>query len=294
MFALLAVRVIVAIVALFIAAAGFVTYFFLHGRPPEPVAPAVVEAPRRVGPEHSMIGMSVEGRSIDAYTYGNGPTQLLFVGGIHGGYEWNSVVLAYTAMDYLAVHPEIIPTNVTLTIIPSANPDGVYKVVGKAGRFSVVDVSASEDHSPGRFNAHGVDLNRNFDCKWQATGMWKNKTVSAGTAPFSEPESAALRAFILKIHPTAVVWWHSMAGAVYASQCEGGMLPQTLTLMNAYAQASGYPAVKEFTAYPTTGASEDWLASQGIPAITVELSTHESVEWEKNLAGIRMLFDLYK
>ncbi|MDZ4226479.1 MAG: hypothetical protein U1C66_03235 [Patescibacteria group bacterium] len=64
--------------------------------------------------------------------------------------------------------------------------------------------------------------------------------------------------------------------------------------MNAYATASGYPAVDSFDAYEITGDAEGWLASVHIPAITVELSTHESVEWEQNLAGVMALFDLYK
>ena len=48
------------------------------------------------------------------------------------------------------------------------------------------------DVSSARFNADGVDLNRNFDCDWAPTGTWQNKTVSGGTAAFSEPEAAAI------------------------------------------------------------------------------------------------------
>jgi 3-deoxy-D-arabino-heptulosonate 7-phosphate (DAHP) synthase len=49
---------------------------------------------------YKVVGTSVEGRKIESYTYGNGDTHLLLVGGIHGGYEWNSVALAYQVMDY--------------------------------------------------------------------------------------------------------------------------------------------------------------------------------------------------
>ena len=42
----------------------------------------------------TVIGTSVEGRNIEATTYGSGDTHLLLVGGIHGGYEWNSSILA--------------------------------------------------------------------------------------------------------------------------------------------------------------------------------------------------------
>lgn len=280
-------RVIAAIVVVVALAAGVI--IAVRNNAGEPMR----EAPESNYPEQSVIGTSVEGRAIEAYTFGKGEKQLLFVGGIHGGYEWNSVVLAYTFLDYLNAHPEAIPTNLTVTVIPSANPDGVYKVIGKEGRFTPLDVPAESSTVPGRFNAHTVDLNRNFDCNWKPEAKWKGNTVSGGTAPFSEPEAAAFRDFVLKQKPNAVVFWHSQANAVYASACNSGILPETLNIMNAYAHASGYQAVKSFDAYEVTGDAEGWLASVGIPALTVELQTHETVEWERNLAGIKALFDYY-
>lgn len=243
---------------------------------------------------HKVIGTSVEGRNIQAFTYGNGPKHLMFVGGMHGGYEWNSVLLAYQFMDYLSANHGAIPTDLTVTVIPSANPDGVYAVTGKDGRFTVADVSTStKTLALGRFNAHNVDLNRNFDCKWQAKSTWQTKTTSAGTAAFSEPETLAIRDFVKADNPVAVIFWHSMSNAVYASECKKGILPETLDIMNAYAQASGYPAVKTFDAYAVTGDAEGWLASINIPAITVELKTHEAIEWDRNLVGVKALFEYY-
>lgn len=52
-------------------------------------------------PRSEVVGSSVQGRPIYAYNYGTGSSTLLLVGGMHGGYEWNSVLLAYQAMDYL-------------------------------------------------------------------------------------------------------------------------------------------------------------------------------------------------
>lgn len=243
-------------------------------------------------PIHQVIGYSVEKRSIDAYTYGSGGTHLLFVGGIHGGYEWNSVLLAYEFLDYLNTHPEFIPDSLSVTVIPNANPDGVYTVVKKEGRFTTEDVPEG-DTASGRFNALGVDLNRNFDCKWQPESMWRGEVVSAGSSPFSEPEAMAIQNFVLTNKPGAVVFWHSQANAVYASECEAGILPETRNVMNTYAGAAGYPAVDTFDAYTITGDAEGWLASINIPAITVELSTHEAIEWEKNLAGITALIQYF-
>ena len=197
-------------------------------------------------------------------------------------------------MDYLEKNPAAIPKNLTIAVVPSANPDGVYKVIGKEGRFTEEDAkSLPEEKAPGRFNANKVDLNRNFDCKWKPEGVWKGNVVSAGAEPFSEPEARALRNFVLKNNPSAVIFWHSQSNAVYASECEAGILPETLNIMNAYSKASGYPAVKSFTSYEVTGDAEGWLASIGIPAITIELKTHDTVEWDRNLTGIKAIFNYY-
>lgn len=241
-----------------------------------------------------VIGSSVEGRDIQVHTFGNGEKKLLFVGGIHGGYEWNSVYLAYEMIDYLTANIEKVPDDVSVAIIPSLNPDGVFTVLGKEGRFALTD-TRSEDTSAGkgRFNAHDIDLNRNFDCKWEPESMWRGNVVSAGEEAFSEPEAAALRAYVNTEEPEAVVFWHSQSNAVYASECEEGVLPETLTLMNTYADAAGYPKVETFDAYEITGDAEGWLASIGIPAVTVELSTHDTIEWDKNLSGVQALMSHY-
>jgi len=272
------------IIVLIVAAVGFGIFLASRNKPePAPIVEPVS------GPVEKTIGTSVQGRAIKSYTYGSGTTHLAFVGGIHGGYEWNSVLLAYQMMDHLAANPTLIPANQKVTIIPSANPDGVFKIIGKEGRFALADVPTG-DQSVGRFNANGVDLNRNFDCKWQSEATWRGNKVGAGTAAFSEPEARAIRDFMLAEKPKAAIFWHSQANAVYASECTAGVLPETRAIMNAYATAAGYKAIDTFDAYPVTGDVEGWLASINIPAITVELSTHETIEWEKNLAGAKALF----
>ncbi len=283
-------RTLIALIVVVLLGAGI--FAVVRLRAPEPEQPQAPEAEDVF--VRTTIGASVEGRTLEAYTYGEGDTHLLFVGGVHGGYEWNSVLLAYQFIDYIEANPSVVPSGLSVTVIPSANPDGLYKVVGKEGRFAAADVSVSPDIlASGRFNARGVDLNRNFDCKWKPESTWRSQTVSAGTSAFSEPEAAALRDFILKNTPDAVVFWHSQSNAVYASECAAGILPKTLDVMNTYANASGYPPVASFDAYEVTGDAEGWLASINIPAVTVELSTHETVEWERNLAGAKALFQLY-
>lgn len=276
---------------------GGVTYFMI------PDSPQVSETPKQVSEvkdtvaapyTESVIGQSVEGRDIVALTFGNGNTNLLFVGGMHGGYEWNSTLLAYEYIDYLIYNPSEVPEDLTLTIIPSLNPDGLAKVVSKDGPFTLADIpDPSSRVAEARFNAHNVDLNRNFDCKWAPESTWRGEVVSAGTKAFSEPEAAALRDFVLAHNPSAVIFWHSKANNVYASECEDGVLPETLSLMSTYARQAGYGEVPVFDAYPITGDAEGWLASIGIPAVTVEFETGNSSEWTRNLAGITATLELY-
>ncbi|MES2470840.1 MAG: M14 family metallopeptidase [Patescibacteria group bacterium] len=286
-------RIAVSVAAIIVIVVAVVYGQYAAKKPPVEAPKPVVVSP---DPRISKIGSSVEGRAIESYAFGKGPINLAFVGGIHGGYEWNSVLLAYQFIDYFTAHPELIPPNVTVNIIPSANPDGVYKVIGVNGRFALTDVPADDGTASGlgRFNANNVDLNRNFDCKWKPESMWRSKKVSAGTSAFSEPEARAVRDFVATTSPSAVVFWHSQANAVYASECQNGILPKTLDLMNKYSVASGYKAVSSFDSYEVTGDAEGWLASIGIPAITVELSTHATLEWEKNLAGVKAILESYK
>jgi len=262
--------------------------------------PKVVEQPASevVSVSTKVIGTSVEGRSIEEYSFGTGTSTIILVGGMHGGYEWNSVVLAYKMIDYLTEDPLRVPSDMTIKIIPNLNPDGVTKVANKEGKITETDVLIKSDTTGiGRFNANGVDLNRNFNCKWQATSTWKGAPVKAGTQPFSEPEATALWDSVQGLEGArelrAVVFWHSQANAVYASECENGVLPITTDIMNAYAGASGYTPVSSFDAYPVTGDAEGWLASIGIPAITVELKTHTSVEWEENRKGVEALLNYF-
>lgn len=257
--------------------------------------PEVVEEILEPGPEPepyyttAVIGQSVQGREIVVQKYGRGDTELLFVGGIHGGYEWNSVLLAKEMSSYFATNPRAVPEDLTIAIIPNLNPDGYALAVDENELVLDVENRLAE----GRFNANGVDLNRNFDCKWAPESTWRGNVVSAGTGPFSEPEAVALRDYVLANNPAAVTFWHSQANNVYASECETGPLPETLEIMNLYATAADYGAVASFDAYPVTGDAEGWLASVGIPAITVELKSYQSTEWNQNIAGVGALMEYY-
>ncbi len=245
--------------------------------------------------DETIIGTTVSGRPITAYHFGEGETELLFIGGIHGGYSWNTALVAYELVDYLDENPNLIPDNVTVTVIPVLNPDGLFETVGTFGRFAPAMATglSEEKRIAGRFNANEVDLNRNFDCEWDAEGTWQSRTVSGGSAPFSEPESAALRDFVQEYTPSAVVTWYSAAGGVYSSNCLNGVSAETKSLTALFASASGYKPYESFDFYEITGDMVNWFAKNNVPAISVLLTNHTDTEWEKNRAGIEAVISSY-
>jgi len=257
----------------------------------EPLVKEVVPA---VDKTKTVLGVSAQGRDLVAYHYGDGAKEVIFIGGIHGGYSWNTVLVAYELMDYLAAGTSTVPAGVKVTVIPALNPDGLFATVGTTSRFAAAQVPASEDlRVAGRFNGNTVDLNRNFDCDWQANAKWQNKDVSGGTTVFSEPETLAVKNYIEQVKPAAVVVWYSAAGGVFASNCHDGVLPETAELTKLFARASGYRAYDNFNFYEITGDMVNWLAKEKIPAISVLLTDHKSTEWSKNLAGIKALLNYY-
>ncbi|MDY7042312.1 MAG: M14 family metallopeptidase, partial [Chloroflexota bacterium] len=218
-------------------------------------------------PTYLTIGYSVEGRPIEAHRFGSGRHQVALVGDIHGGYEANTHQLLLELLAHFEAHPEDVPPAVTLWLIPVANPDGL-----------------ALDR---RFNARGVDLNRNADTDLDgcAGNDWQPDTFTSdgqhrgagGDYPFSEPETRALRDFLRQSH--VVISYHSYAGAVFAGGC--GTHGPTLRLAQVLAQATGYDLPAEgWTAYPTTGGLADYLTDLGVAAAEIELTDKQHTEFE--------------
>ncbi len=245
---------------------------------PQPATPTV-PAPTALlfdsfAGEPVVIGSSHGGRALTAQRYGTGARVLLLVGGIHGGWEANTVKLMQDLSAHFTDTPEDIPAGVALLIIPVANPDGL--------------ALAEEDGERGersRFNGAGVDLNRNWSCEWSSEAFWRDAKVDAGARPFSEPETQALADFIVQVHPVAVLFYHSAANGVFAGECNGRDSGSQV-LAEVLGEAAGYPYDEPFTQYPVTGVASNWAAGEGIPAADVELRSSTDSETERNLRGV--------
>ena len=230
-----------------------------------PPPPSVTPSP----PNPQVIGSSVQGRPIEAYRFGSGPEEKLIVAGIHGGYEWNTIQLAEEIIQRLQENPGLIPSDVTLYIIPSLNPDGENRSRGIHGRA----------------NANGVDLNRNFPAfwqkKWPLDGCWSYLPISSGTSPSSEPETRALMKFIQAHQFQALISYHSAALGIFP----GGQPPdaQSASLAEAVASVSTYPYPPLTLGCKFTGQLIDWSSEQGIPSLDIELTNHQDTDLDQNL-----------
>ncbi|MEP7293277.1 MAG: M14 family zinc carboxypeptidase [Chloroflexota bacterium] len=223
-------------------------------------------------PASSVIGYSLGARPLVAQRFGSASALtsrvLLLVGGIHGGWEGNTVTLMEALIDHFTKLPEDVPPGVALMIIPVANPDGY--ALGRVEQ--------------GRFNNAGVDLNRNWSCEWSAEAYWRRERVNPGARPFSEPETRALADFIGQTRPAGVLFFHSAANGVFAGDCGGDHGSEALAAT--FGEAAGYLHDAPFTAYPVTGVASNWADGEGIPAADVELRSSSDSEYEQNLRGV--------
>ena len=235
--------------------------------------------PQGTNPEKTdeVIGTSANGTAIKAYHYGTGDTEILFVGGIHSAFAPNTVAVMDEFITALKQEAIDIPENLKVTIIPNLNPDA----------------SGQPDTLASRLNANEVDLNRNFDCDWSATGVWRSSDVSGGSSAFSEPEAKALRDYVEGNNIAAAVVYYAADGGVYASNCGGSLDSEIASLTSTYAEAAGYTANEEFDAYTISGDATNWMAKIGVPAIGVLLSDYTDSEWTKNMAGIEAVLTEY-
>lgn len=235
-----------------------------------PIPHSAFITPHSAFPTPFVFGQSAGGRDLVVYRLGAGSSVRAIIGGLHGGYEANTVRLVNHALEYLRASPSTIPKNVTLYVVPLANPDGF---------------AAGTDAVYGRMNANGVDLNRNWDYRWQKTATHGTRPVSAGDFAFSEPETAALRDLILTRDIEMVIFYHSSLGKVFpAAEADGTATAELAKMM---AQVTGYRYAPEgVPGQITTGDAIDWLSTQGITAIEIELATHQDMEWERNLPGL--------
>jgi len=204
----------------------------------------------------SVIGYSVKGRPIIAYTFGTGGTNILFTGGMHGS-EPSGTSTMQAWVTYLQSNGYKIPGDRKIVVVPNTNPDGIA-----AGS---------------RNNANNVNIDRNFPASnWRPDIDTASGTLptGGGTSPASEPETKALASLTRQLRPRLEVSFHAQGRLVGANQ-----LGDSVAIGKMYANMVGYGTMignaEEVMGYSITGEYEDWMGQElGTPAILIELPTH--------------------
>jgi N-acetylmuramoyl-L-alanine amidase len=198
-------------------------------------AAATAAAP---GPTHvsasETIGHSEQGRPIRATLVGSprARVKLLVVGLIHGNEQAGRSVIRRLRR----AHP---PRGTALWLVDSANPDGMA-----AGT---------------RWNARGVDLNRNFPYRWEP----QDGVYESGAGPASEVETQVMQRFIERERPRVTLWYHQALHIVVKSDGD----PK---LERLYSRLSGLPR-RALPRYHGTAVSWQNRTFRGDSAFVVEL-----------------------
>jgi protein MpaA len=187
-------------------------------------APVPAQAPAPPAPRIERLGDSVQGRPINVVRIGDpaAPRKVLVVGCIHGDECAGRVIVDLLRLGAAA------PPGAELLLVRNVNPDGFQRRT--------------------RGNANGVDLNRNSAQGRRYLGP-PGSLFYAGSRAFSEPESRAIRALILRERPAVTIWYHQPLAIV--DRPEAG----SDALTHAYAALSGLP-VRQLA--PRPGSMSRW------------------------------------
>jgi murein tripeptide amidase MpaA len=168
-------------------------------------------------------------------------------------------------------------------IVPMVNPDG--------HQYSVTNQRLwrknRRNNGDGTF---GVDLNRNYGYQWGGPGSSGDtfSEIYRGSAPFSEPETQAVRDFLRQQRPASLISYHNYSQLVlYPWGYTNNPAPDEMVMHNlAVAMADRirvvhnvrYTPEQSSDLYLASGDTTDWLYGEfGVPNFTIELRPQSAV-----------------
>lgn len=221
-----------------------------------------------------VIGTTINGLDIWAFKISDNPNvdedepEILYYAAIHAR-EVITPLILLTFVDHLidnyTTDPEIqeLVNNREIWIILCANPDGYYYNELNNPDGGGMWRKNRRNNGDG---SYGIDLNRNFGYEWGYDDIGSSPVTSSetyrGSAPFSEPETQALRDFITARQFDLVVSYHSYSnlflwpwGYDYFHTEDDvifTLLGDSVTAHNGYSPMPGWGL------YKTNGGSQDW------------------------------------
>ncbi len=238
-------------------------------------------------------GYSVEGRAIPAVKISDQPEiddptepAVLFMALTHAREHLTvEMALAIVRLFVEGYGTDPALTNLVeqreIYVLPNVNPDG--------GEYDIADGFYRywrKNRRPNPDGTYGVDLNRNYGYRWGCCGGSSpvpGSETYRGPAPFSEPETQAVRDFVLaRPNITAAISFHTYGELIlYPYGYTYDDLPEDMdaddqrtfvALANLMAATNGYRPQQASDLYITSGDTVDWLYGQlGIFGFTFEM-----------------------
>lgn len=239
------------------------------------------------------IGTSIEGRPIHVYVAGAGadrlldnPPEVLLTSLMHAREPTSLTVLLYFLGHLLEQYMQEDADAVyvlqarLLCFVPFVNPDGYVANEGLAQKV----IRKNRRHTCSDATAGGVDLNRNFGFHWSPDFQPCGEEYQ-GKAPFSEPETQALKKLIEAHNFRAAVNFHSFGGML-THPFNFGKKSLPADDQKVYDEIAAVfkwplfgPAIKT-VGYTAPGESDDWMyAAHHIISMSPEVGPEEGDFW---------------
>ena len=243
-----------------------------------------------------VVGNSVMGKPIYVVKLGRGPNKVFYSGSIHAN-EWITTPVlmkfiedyckAYVNRSTLYDYPiRNVFNRTSIYIMPMVNPDGVDLVTGNLEvsspyyqkALNIANQFPSIPFPDGwKANLNGVDLNLQFPAGWENAKQIKysqgfnrpSPRDFVGYGPLTEPEALTIYNFTLLHNFRLILAYHTQGKEIYW-QFQNFNPPDSLTIGNQFAEASGYILAK--TPYNSSFAGyKDWfIQTYNRPGYTIE------------------------
>lgn len=189
--------------------------------------------------EKIIIGKSVEGRNLYTLKIGKGKRNVFICGGMHAC-EWITCPvlirwLSEICQLYISSGSsygrsiEELFKKTTIHILPMVNPDGIELQINGVSPYDpshnkLLKINNyNTDFSKWKSNINGVDINRNFNARWQEAKEIE-KTIKikgpyldtyGGRYPESEPETQAITSYTRQENFDLILAYHTQGQEIY-------------------------------------------------------------------------------
>jgi g-D-glutamyl-meso-diaminopimelate peptidase len=235
------------------------------------------------------IGKSTLGKPIYELLLGNGSRKIHWNGSFHANewitscvlmkmVEWLCYFCTFT-LPYQKFNGDELFSNITLSIVPMVNPDGVDLVVnGKVDdpviQEQVIAINGgSTEFTAWKANIRGVDLNNQFPANWEIAKVRKKPKTFAprdypGEYPLSEVESILMANLVKERQFDLVVALHTQGKEFYWGY-EGLEPEESVRYAEYFAKVSPFKSVQTIDSH---AGFKDWFIQEyRKPGFTLEL-----------------------